>query len=66
MKHHNRVNGIDESPCKHCDNDDMMLSIKPVSNVFDFLLYWKSASQKNNFDKLLRSIKPKDLPKSKY
>lgn len=73
MKHHNGVNGIDESPCKHgvnvCDNNDMMLGTKPVSNVYEFLQYWKTASQKNNYElyqKLLRSIKPKDLPKGKY
>lgn len=62
----NGVNGIGKSPYEHFDDD---LSIKPVSNVNDFLQSWKKVSQKNNFElyhKLLRSIKPKDLPKGKY
>ncbi|VVC28477.1 RNA-polymerase II-associated protein 3-like, C-terminal domain,Tetratricopeptide repeat,Tetratricopeptide [Cinara cedri] len=66
VKLHNGFNGIDKSPCKECDNDDMMLGIKPVSNVYEFLQCWKTASQKNNYElyqQLLRSIKPKDLPK---
>lgn len=63
---HNGFNGIDKSPCGNCDGD--ILSIKPVSNVYEFLQNWKIASQKNNYElyhKLLRSIKPKDLPKGK-
>lgn len=60
------MNGIDKSPCENCDSD--ILNIKPVSNVYEFLQSWKIASQKNNYElyhKLLRSIKPKDLPKGK-
>lgn len=63
----NLINGIDKSPCKNCDYDD--ISMKPVSNVKEFLQTWKIASQKNNYElyhKLLRSIKPKDLPRGKY
>jgi len=63
----NVINGIDKSPCKNCDNDE--ISMKPVSNVKEFLQTWKIASQKNNYElyhKLLRSIKPKDLPRGKY
>lgn len=43
--------------------------MKPVSNVQQFLQIWKIASQKNNYElyhKLLRSIKPNDLPRGKY
>jgi len=63
----NVINGIDKSPCKNCDNDE--ISMKPVSNVKEFLQTWKIASQKNNYElyhKLLRSIKPQDLPRGKY
>jgi len=62
----NITNGIDKSTCNNCDNDE--ISMKPVSNVKDFLLTWKIVSQKNNYElyhKLLRSIKPKDLPRGK-
>ncbi|XP_060836680.1 uncharacterized protein LOC132919269 [Rhopalosiphum padi] len=58
------INGIDKFPCKNCDNNE--INIKPVSNVQEFLQTWKIASQKNNYElyhKLLRSIKPKDLPR---
>jgi len=61
------INGIDKFPCKNCDNNE--INIKPVSNVQEFLQTWKIASQKNNYElyhKLLRSIKPKDLPRGKY
>lgn len=64
--HHNGVHRNDKSPLDHCENGE--LSIKPVSNVQEFLLYWKTASKKNNYElyhKLLRSIKPMDLPKGK-
>ncbi|XP_001946926.1 uncharacterized protein LOC100166175 isoform X1 [Acyrthosiphon pisum] len=60
----NVINGIDKPPCKNCDNDE--ISMKPVSNVKEFLQTWKIASQKNNYElyhKLLRSIKPQDLPR---
>jgi len=60
------INGIDKSPCKNCDDK---INIKPVSNVQQFLQVWKIASQKNNYElyhKLLRSIKPNDLPRGKY
>lgn len=63
--HDNRVNGTDikNSPCDHYDDE---FSMKPVSSVHDFLQSWKKISKKNNFElyhKLLRSIKPIDLPK---
>ncbi|XP_022165277.1 uncharacterized protein LOC111030193 isoform X2 [Myzus persicae] len=60
----NVINGIDKSPCENYDDEE--ISMKPVSNVKEFLLTWKIASQKNNYElyhKLLRSIKPKDLPR---
>jgi len=63
----NDINGIDKSPCKNCVDDG--ISMKPVSNVQEFLQTWKIASQKNNYElyhKLLRSIKPKDLPRGRY
>lgn len=64
----NEVNGTDnkKSPCDHYDDE---FSMKPVSTVNDFLQSWKKISKKNNFElyhKLLRSIKPIDLPKGKY
>lgn len=65
--HENGLNEINKSPCEHCNNDN--LNINPVSNVNEFLQNWKTASKKNNYElyhKLLRSIKPKDLPKGKY
>lgn len=61
------VNGTDKSPCKHCEDDEF--NLKPVSSVREFLENWKTASQKNNFEiynKLLRCIKPNDLPKGMY
>jgi len=63
----NAINGISKSSCENDDNDE--ISMKPVSNVKEFLLTWKIASQNNNYElyhKLLRSIKPKDLPRGKY
>lgn len=57
------INGIDKSPCKNCDDT---INMKPVSNVQQFLQIWKIASQKNNYElyhKLLRNIKPNDLPR---
>lgn len=62
----NGINGIGKSSYEHNDDE---LNMKPVSSVNDFLQSWKRVSQKNNFElyhKLLRSIKPKDLPKGKY
>lgn len=64
--HANGIDKINKSPCKRCNNDS--LNISPVSNVNEFLLNWKTASKKDNYDfyhKILRSIKPKDLPKGK-
>uniref|UniRef100_A0A2S2Q9I5 Sperm-associated antigen 1 n=1 Tax=Sipha flava TaxID=143950 RepID=A0A2S2Q9I5_9HEMI len=61
---HNRVNGTDKSPCKNYESEE--LSLKTVSSVHEFLISWKSVRQKNNYElynKFLRSIKPKDLPK---
>lgn len=63
----NIVNGTHKSLCKYCDVDG--LSLKSVSSVHEFLQNWKTANQKNNYElyyKLLRSIKPKDLPKGKW
>ncbi|XP_050540522.1 RNA polymerase II-associated protein 3 [Daktulosphaira vitifoliae] len=65
VNHNGLMNGSgDKSSCNHCKLD--VMKTKPVSSVHDFLLRWKTANQKNNFDlynKLLRSIKPKNLPK---
>ncbi|XP_050433292.1 RNA polymerase II-associated protein 3-like [Adelges cooleyi] len=64
--HHSKMmNGSgDKSSCKHCDVD--VFKMRPVSSVHEFLQSWKTVSQKNNYElynKLLRSIRPKDLPK---
>lgn len=65
--HENGIfNETKKSPCDSYDSDG--LSLKPVSSVKEFLQSWKTVSQKNNnelYNKLLRNIKPKDLPYGK-